>query len=149
MNLIQTAPEYGAFFGIALFNLLEALLQKPCLRPTGQAALILPVVQTFVVAQQKIHVRSVIRQRIFHKRMLFQRMGQAAFLPALLLRLVKGREQHVEKHRVIAQGHPAESAIAAAQIAAQAAVVSPVAFPSLLGHFRRSGHVAEHQRFSS
>ena len=149
MNLIQTVPEYGAFFRIALFDLLEALLQKPRLRPAGEPVFVLPVVHAFVVAQQKIHVRSVIRQRIFHKLMFFHGMRQTALLPALFLRLVERRKQHVQEHRVVAQGHPAGRAVAPAQIAAQAAVVGPVAFPAFLGHFRRSGHIAEHQCFSS
>ena len=147
MNLVQAPLEHGAFLRVTGFDRSKALLQKPRLRPAGEPVFVLPVVHAFVVAQQKIHVRSVIRQRIFHKLMFFHGMRQTALLPALFLRLVERRKQHVQEHRVVAQGHPAGRAVAPAQIAAQAAVVGFVSLSLLFiepGKIRR--YKAEHIR---
>ena len=66
----------------------------------GNAPLVLPVVKAFEPRKGDIHIGGIAGKLVFHPWAGLHRVAQAAALPRLLLRLIKGREQQHEKAHV-------------------------------------------------
>ena len=112
-----------------------------------QAAVVLPVVHAFEIAESHVQIGGVIGDLVGKPAAGLEGVGDAALAAQALFRLVERGEQQNEKAHVVIQGQAGGQAAAGAKRAAQAAVAGFITGGALIFQKIRScGEVSEHIR---